>query len=120
MTNVIYGDLPPLTLSIEELKKVIISLLAAYPGSYSFISYINSLSEHFIKSGNGFKASPNTIYSGCLCQVDQAKVREIIWDMIIDRYLNVGGNGHHEWPNFSVTERGKFFFEEIKKIPDSI
>jgi len=117
ITHQIYGDLPPLTLSNNDLEKLLISLFTEYSGSFYFTGFINLLSSHLISTGEGFEAAPNTIYSGGLCQADQTRIREIIWDMIIERHLTIGGNGHHDWPNFSVTERGKLYFSQHQIEP---
>lgn len=106
------GDLPQLTLSTDEIRSLMISLFATHPGNYDFTNFIRKISANVIKAGIGFSAEPNTTYSGELCQADQTKVREIIWDMIIDRHLTLGSNGHHEWPNFAVTDRGKIYFSD--------
>ena len=115
MNYEIHGDLPPMNLSTEELKAIMISFFAAHPGNYYFTSFVNTISSYIIKNGTGFKTVPNTSYFGGLCQFDQAKVREIIWDMIIDRHLTIGGAGHHDWPNFTVTERGIIYFEKANE-----
>ncbi len=115
MSYQIFGDLPPTTLSTDELRKLMVSVFAANPGSYYFTSFINHLSSIIVKEGNGFNAAPNTTYTGTVCQTDQTRICEIIWDMIIDRHLTIGGNGHYEWPNFSVTERGKIYFANANK-----
>ena len=112
LTREIIGDLPPLTLSHDELKRLVIAKFAANPGCYFFTSFINSLSSDLAENVTGFKAEPNTQYSGGLGSTDKARIREIIWDMIIDRHLTIGGNGHDEWPNFTVTERGRAYFEK--------
>lgn len=112
----IMEDLPPISLSTEELTKFMISLFTGNPVNYSFTSFINSISSSIIKNEIGFKPKPNTKYSGELCQADQSRVREIIWDMIIDRHLTIGGFGNHDWPNFSVTERGKTHFAKVNEI----
>jgi len=112
MTYQLFGDLPPLTMSIEDLAGLMVSIFAENPGNYSFTSFITSISSNIIKTGTGFKAAQNTTYSGVLCQSDKGKVREIIWDMIIDRHLSIGGAGHDDWPNFTVTARGKAYFEK--------
>ncbi|MCF0061809.1 hypothetical protein MUK70_21450 [Dyadobacter chenwenxiniae] len=107
----ISGPLPPITLSNVELRDLMVSLFAAHPGNYSFINFVRLISSKIIEAKVGFNAEPHTTYSGELCQGDQTKVREILWDMIIDRHLTVGCNGHHEWPNFAVTDRGKAHFK---------
>jgi hypothetical protein len=96
ITHEIHGDLPPMTLSTEELTELLISLFVANPGNYSFTSCLNAISSYLIKIGTGFNAAANTTYYGGLCQSDQTKVREIVWDMIIDRHLTIGGAGHHD------------------------
>ena len=114
--EVIGGDLPPLNISPEILTQLLVNQFAAHPGSYYFTSFLDNLASQINTSRIGMDPGDNSLYKGAsLNQGDQARVREIVWDMIIARYLTIGGTGHHDWPNFSVTERGKAYFQAQQK-----
>lgn len=110
------GDLPPLRLSLENLTQLLINQFGTHPGTYFFTSFLDQIAAQIIKDRIGFDTgNTNTYTRASLNQGDQAKVREIVWDMIVDRHLTIGGAGHHDWPNFTVTERGKVYFQAHQK-----
>lgn len=112
-------EMPDLNLSYTELKDIMQMLLSNYSGSFDFNGLLQYLTRHLNENKIGFKMEPNTQYSGELQQRDKSLVREIIWDLIIDRYLSPGGNGHDQWPNISITSRGREFFETFKQASKS-
>lgn len=108
------GPLPKLTLTNQEIRHIMVGIFAKSPGTYNFINFVRQFSQILTERNLGFKAEPNTTYDGEIIFADQAIVREIIWDMIIERNLTLGGaGGQDDWPNFSVTERGKVYFASI-------
>lgn len=109
----IKGDLPRLTMSDEQIRSLMISLFAKSSGSHYFTSFITSFSAVLTKDNTGFNAEPYTTYYGDISVFDQIRVREIIWDWIIERHLTVGAGANHEWPSFSVTDRGKAYFASV-------
>ena len=114
MSKTITGPLPKLTLTSEEIRDIMVRIFAKSPGTYNFINFVRQFSQILTEKKFGFKAEPNTVYDGETIFGDQAIVREIIWDLIIERNLSVGGaGGQDEWPNFSVTERGKTYFASV-------
>jgi hypothetical protein len=108
------NEMPDLNMSYEELKNIIQRLMGKISSSFDFNSFTNRLSKHLIETGKGFVIKPNTEYSGDMKQQDKTVVREIIWDLIIDRYISLGGNGHDEWPSLTITARGQIFFSAFK------
>ena len=106
--------MPSLNIDRAELEQNINSLLSTFNGSFDFNSFTGALARYFIKEGKGFAVKSNTQYTGDLQQRDRALVREIIWDLIILRYLTPGGNGHDEWPSLTITSKGTDFFATIK------
>ncbi|KQS36762.1 hypothetical protein ASG14_06905 [Pedobacter sp. Leaf194] len=96
VSNTIHGDLPTLTLSTEEMTEQIYAIFKAHPGSYYFTSLVATFSDHLLNQQIGFSYASNTTYVGIIHYGDQARVREIVWDMIISRYLTMGGHGHNE------------------------
>ena len=107
-------DMPHLNISPDELRTIVYKLISRLNQSFDFNGFINSLSNFLLNNQTGFKVEPNTTYSGEMQQKDKNLVREIIWDLIILRYLTPGGNGHDTWPSLSITDRGKLFFASLE------
>ncbi|RYD52039.1 MAG: hypothetical protein EOP52_07600 [Sphingobacteriales bacterium] len=42
-----------------------------------------------------------------LHDVNKSWVREVLWDLIIERIITIGNKNGDEWPWLSVTERGR-------------
>jgi hypothetical protein len=79
--------------------------------------FLYQFSPKIVKDGLGFKQKPSSTYEGSICMKDQDIVREIIKDLIVERYLSIGANGHHEWPTFLVTKRGRAYFTDRLIVP---
>lgn len=107
-------EMPYLTLSKVELEEVIYGLLANIDCSFDLNGFKQKLVSHLLANNIGFAIESNTTYSGSMQQKDESIVREILWDLIILRYLTPGGNGHDSWPTLTVTSRGKDFFTKLK------
>lgn len=108
------GEMPPLNIEGDALREQICKLLSKSRGSFSFAGFTQSFSHHLLTNNIGFAIEPNTSYQGKMSFADIAKIREIIWDLIIERYLTPGGNGHDEWPMLTITTRGTVYFENYK------
>lgn len=111
------GPLPSLNCSEEEFRNIVVSVLCHSSDTLNFSMFLNQFSTKVVRDGIGFIQKPSTKYEGIICIKDQDIVREIIWDLIVERYLSVGANGHHEWPSFSVTKRGRAYFTETLNVP---
>lgn len=110
--------LPALSLTIKELTEALIKILKNRTGATHFNGIVTSLAEDLAIRKFGFLARSHTTYDAVLEQVDVDRVREIIWDFIILRYLTPGGNGHNEWPSLTITERGQIYFiTELAEFP---
>lgn len=107
--HTIYGPLPNLNLSYDELKVLVAELLSNCL-TFDFIPFTVVLAKHIKTNGIGIEKDERTIYDGGLSPLDTSRVREIIWDFIVDRYITPGGNGHDTWPTLTITERGKAYF----------
>ncbi|MCY1529392.1 hypothetical protein D9M68_645320 [compost metagenome] len=107
-------EMPNLILTRDELQEIIYRLMAKIEYSFDFNSFKQGLANHLLANNIGFEIEPNTSYSGSMKQKDEGIVREIIWDLIILRYLTPGGNGHDTWPTLTITSRGKDFFGTLK------
>jgi hypothetical protein len=107
-------EMPNLNISQEELTKIIYKMISQMSSSFDFNGFNNRLSSYLLDNKTGFDVEANTTYRGGMQQKDQNTVREIIWDLIISRYLTPGGNGNDAWPSLSITERGKRFFASLE------
>ncbi|WP_316757461.1 hypothetical protein [Pedobacter aquatilis] len=108
-----YGPHPPINLPTSELRKVIIKKFGPKTTSFQFQSFCDYNVFHYLKSkGIGLTVSQNTIYKGGLDKGDCVRIRQIIWDLIIERYLTIGSYDNDSWPYFTVTERGHIYFDE--------
>lgn len=103
-------EMPYLTLTKAELEKIIYHLLTSIDYSFDFNGFKQRLASYLLTNNIGFEVEPNTSYTGSMQPKDENVVREIIWDLIILRYITPGGNGHDTWPALSITSRGKDFF----------
>ena len=102
------GHLEPMKITKENFSQILINQFATHPGNYSFTSFVTIITEIIVTNRIGFDPSDKYTYiNATIGFADQAILREIIWDMIVERHLTIGGSGHHDWPSFSVTERGK-------------
>lgn len=111
----IIGPLPQLNLTYEELKKLLCDILKERGRTFDFTSFVNEIANYVKTNNLAIDSEPNTTYSGGLCQIDESRVREVLWDFIVDRYLTPGGNGHDTWPTLTITERGKRYFSREDK-----
>lgn len=107
-----YGPLPNLNLTNQQLKNMIRELLANCSSSFDFGGLVSSVAQYVTKNGVGLDDNPNTIYTGGLSQYDTSRVREVIWDFIVERYITPGGHGHDTWPSLTITEKGKGYFNK--------
>lgn len=109
-----YSEYPPVSLSTEEFRKIIIQQFNPNSNSFNFQTFTTNNILPYLKANNlGLVMPPNTAYTGGLDKGDCSRVREIIWDLITERYLTIGSYGQDSWPNFSITERGFAYFKEF-------
>ncbi|RYE54653.1 MAG: hypothetical protein EOP48_11830 [Sphingobacteriales bacterium] len=109
-----FGEYPLINLSAEELRKIIIKQFNPKSNSFNFQTFTTNNILSYLKDNNlGLIIPPNTTYTGGLNKGDCSRAREIIWDLIIERYLTIGSYGEDSWPNFSITERGHAYFKEF-------
>ena len=109
-----YGPLPNLTLTNQQLKNIVEELLSNYNSSFDFNGFVSTVAQHVANNRIGFDDTQNTVYSGGLSQYDTSRVREVIWDFIVERYITPGGHGHDTWPSLTITDKGKDYFNKGK------
>ena len=111
-----YGEYPPMKITKDELRRVVVRQFTEGCTSFTFSSFTRyNVLSYLEKHEIGLEIPPNTTYQGGLNLSDCSRIREIIWDLIIERYLTIGSYGDDSWPNFSITERGHAYFAEANK-----
>ncbi len=116
MMNIRYTkfEMPALKIEKEELAEIISKLLAGAK-CFDFNGFLGTLSSYLLDSQIGFDIQPNTDYSGSWQIKDKALVREIVWDLIIERLITIGGNGNDEWPSLTITKKGELYFDTFRQ-----
>ena len=116
MYNISKPELPKLTLPYDELKSIVIDKIKDAT-SFQFTSVVSSVAAFINKENIGFNKASNTTYENKLNQGDEGLIREIIWDLIIQRILTIGDYHNHTWPFLTVTEYGQKVLKSSEAIP---
>lgn len=112
------SELPKLELSYEELKTFVIEKIKEHESGFEFNNFLDSLARQFNaeKIGRSENQS-NVTYDSKLSNSDKKIVREIIWDLIIQRVLSIGSYNNDSWPHLSVTEYGMKIINNYEYFP---
>lgn len=107
-----YETHPPITMERQQLTEIVLLHLKGSNQQFDFGNFTSSI-HNYLKTNNlGYNIPDNTTYTQGIHNIDKARIREIIWDQIIERHLTVGTYDHDSWPFFSITEKGKIFFNQ--------
>lgn len=114
------GKVPELQIPFEELKSLVINSIRSHGTSFEFMNLCNTIGQKAVKQGIVNNPHP-TNYQGfdfSLQKKDENKIREIIWDLIIERVLTIGDFHNDSWPHLSLTEYGEKMIESEEPIPN--
>ena len=107
------SQMPKLSINDEELKKVVFNAISNFSSSgFQFINLTNNIGATICSERIGLSGNEFTTYEPKLDRADIARIREIIWDYIILRYVTIGNYYHDEWPHLSLTESGVAYFSQ--------
>lgn len=109
-------ELPKLNLTYDELKSVVIDKIKDSK-SFQFVTVVSTVANFINTSGIGYEKQSNTTYESKLNQSDEGLIREIMWDLIIQRILTLGDYHNHTWPFLTVTEYGQKVLKSTEPIP---
>jgi hypothetical protein len=109
-STTIYGTMPGTTVSQDELREIVFNAIKFHTGSVQFGTIVSTVTSYLKKTAGAFVIPAHTTYTGGLDDGDIARIREIVWDFIILRYLTPGDYHHDGWPHLSLTEKGKIYF----------
>lgn len=113
------SEIPLLNIPYEELKNVVIESIKNFGSSFEFKNLCNTGGAIAVKKG--IVANPNptgfqAIYFP-IQQKDANTVREIVWDLIMERVVTIGDFHNDSWPWLSLTEYGKAVLNSENPIP---
>ncbi|GEO07369.1 hypothetical protein AAE02nite_50330 [Adhaeribacter aerolatus] len=114
--NIIKPEIPRLDIKYDELKSIVIEKIQNTT-SFQFTSLVTAIAAYVNKESIGFVKQSNTTYENKLNQSDEGLIREVIWDLIIQRILTIGDFYNHDWPYLSVTEYGQKVLKSTEVIP---
>lgn len=116
MTNII----PLINIPYEELKHLVIDCIKTSGSSFQFNNLCNTVGatavhKKIVENPNpsGFQAIDFPLQTS-----DANKVREIIWDLIIERVLTIGDFHNQTWPWLSLTEYCKKALNSTLPVPN--
>lgn len=113
-------EIAELKIPYEELKHLTIDVILNSGNSFQFKNIVNAVGHLAIKQGIAENPNPQGFQalSFPLQQVDENRVRQVLWDLIIERVLTIGDYHNDSWPWLSVTDYGKAAFSSADPIPN--
>ena len=115
-TTISKPELPKLNITYEEIKSIVIDKIKG-DTIFQFMAIVSRVASFVNASNIGFEKVANTSYDSKLNQRDEGLIREIIWDLIIQRIVTIGDFHNHNWPYLSLTEYGKSVLNSDEPIP---
>ncbi|OJV50989.1 MAG: hypothetical protein BGO31_11010 [Bacteroidetes bacterium 43-16] len=113
-------EITELKIPYEELKHLTIEVIRNSGNSFQFKSIANAVGHFAVNQG--IVANPNQpgfqALSFPLQQVDENRLRQILWDLIIERVLTIGDYHNDSWPWLSVTDYGRTALLSTDPIPN--
>lgn len=114
-SSVFRKDLPRIQMSKNGLTELTYKVLSPNSSSFQFNDLLGAIARYLLANRAAYAIPDNTDYNEVLDQTDRAKVREVIWDLIVLRYLTIGDYHNDEWPHLSITDSGKEFLLALTK-----
>lgn len=112
--------IPDINIPYIELKSLVIDSIKEFESSFEFNVLCNTVgSKAVIKEIVKNPYPPN--HQGMTFRLqkhDENRVREVLWDLIIERVLTIGDFQNSSWPFLSLTEYGKKVIESNLPVPN--
>lgn len=111
---------PEINIPYDELKSLVIDSIKEHGNSFEFKNLCNGIGNKVVKRGIVKSPHPDNfqaIYFP-LQKKDENRIREILWDLIIERVLTIGDYQNDSWPHFSLTEYGEKVIKSNKPVPN--
>jgi len=109
-----------LKLPYEELKSIVTHALSKYESSFKFKQLCDSVGKISVDMNliNSPYPPNHQAFDYSIQKQDEDKVREIIWDFIVQRVVTIGNYNGDSWPWLSLTEYGKKALTSELPIPN--
>jgi hypothetical protein len=113
-------EIPQINIPFEELRSLVIDAIKSHSKSFEFKNLCNSIGAKAVKEG--FVKNPNsdnfqTLYFP-LQKSDENRVREIVWNLIVERVVTIGDYHNDSWPWLSLTEYGEKVVSSLEPTPN--
>jgi len=105
--NIFNQNMPALSLDKEQLACLVYDVLSPNVTSFEFGNLLSTIARNCVRDGIGLPKDAMTEYNEILDGKDKVRIREIIWDLIVLRYVTIGDYHNDSWPHLTVTELGK-------------
>lgn len=112
--------IPEIKIPYEELKSLVIDSIKRHGHSFEFKNLCNFVGSLAVKKNivkSPYEPNFQTI-NYPLQKRDENRVREILWDLIIERVLTIGDYHNDSWPHLSLTEYGEKVIKSNKPVPN--
>jgi hypothetical protein len=114
--NITKPELPKLNITYDELKSITIDKIKNTT-SFHFNDVVSLVTTFVNTTNTGFERPPNTTFENKLNHKDVGLIREVIWDLIIQRVLSIGNFNGDAWQFLTVTEYGQKVLNSTEIIP---
>ena len=107
-----------LALTIDEMRPLVLQALSNCPQTQYLnlcrqVAYV-AVQKSIVPNPLGKNATNNDFE---LCNKDEIRVREIIWDLVVERVMTIGNNNGPAWPWLSLTEYGQIIVKSTEPTP---
>jgi hypothetical protein len=111
---------PEINIPFEELKSLVVNSIKVHGTSFEFKNLCNTIGSKAVNQGIVKSPFPENHHSFNfpLQKKDENRVREIIWNLIIERVLTIGDFYNDSWPNLSLTEYGEKVLTSNNPVPN--
>lgn len=114
------SEISKIDIPFEELKYWVLESIKQHGDSFEFKNLCNSIGTKAIKNGIVKNPYPGGFQTNHfpLQKNDENRVREVLWDLIIERVLTIGSYHNDSWPWLSLTDYGKKVIGSKLPIPN--
>ncbi|RNI27376.1 hypothetical protein EFA69_14650 [Rufibacter immobilis] len=113
------NQVPRINIPFEQLKSIVLDTLERFEGSFEFKNLCNMIGATAVQKGlvsNPHPTHYQTFYFP-LQREDENLVREIIWNLIVERVVTIGDYHNDSWPWLSLTDYGKTVIGSLQPTP---
>lgn len=113
-------EIPHINIPFKESRYIVLDAMNRYGKSFEFKNLCNFIGAKAVKDGLVKNTNPDNFQALYypLQKSDENRVREIIWNLIVERVLTIGDYHNDSWPWLSLTEYGEKVVSSLKPTPN--